>query len=68
MHAGIPLYRYGEYEAYQFAFTELKEAGRIMKKCRNGVTELQKSAWSSAFTVVPVPGKQHLQQHCSSTF
>lgn len=33
MHAGIPLPPFtGEYEAYQFAFTELKEAGRLYEK------------------------------------
>ena len=33
MHAGIPLPPFTrEYEAYQFAFTELKEAGRLYEK------------------------------------
>ena len=39
MHAGIPLPPFTEeYEAYQFAFTELKEAGRLYEKVQNGVT------------------------------
>lgn len=45
MHAGIPLPPFTrEYEAYQFAFTELKEAGTLYEKCRNGVTGMPKSS------------------------
>lgn len=29
---------------------------------------IPKIAWSSAFTVAPVPEKQHLPRHCSSIF
>lgn len=45
MHAGIPLPPFtGEYEAYQFSLTELKEAGTLYEKCRNGVTGMPKSS------------------------
>mgnify|MGYP000682991575 CR=1 FL=1 len=69
MHAGIPLPPFtGEYEAYQFSLTELKEAGTLYEKVQKWCDRNAKIAWSSAFTVVPVPEKQHSQRHCSSTF
>lgn len=69
MHAGIPLPPFTrEYEAYQFAFTELKEAGTLYEKVQKWRDRNAKIEWSSAFTVAPVPEKQHLQRHCSSTF
>lgn len=69
MHAGIPLPPFTrEYEAYQFVFTELKEAGALYEKVQKWCERNTKIAWSSVFMVAPVPEKQHLPRHCSSIF